>query len=526
MSNENNSINADGEQEVQRVLSLRYQARQRVNFASAQNDVAIIERLEVDNRTEEALTDVRITLRAAPPIIREKVWTIDRIGSEEKFAVRDISTPLDIEHLAGLDEAELGELEFRVEAKGRPTIIDKCRIDLLARDEWGGVRDMAQILAAFVSPNEPAVAGLVKDAARLLESTGHDGSMNGYQSGDPRRAYLLAASIWSAVTGLGLTYAEPPASFERNGQKIRGPGRITNEGLAACLDSTLLLAAAFEAAGLNPVVLFSHGHAWVGVWLCKKDFGHVTEPDVVAVRKAVQAREFASIETTLLTSRPSVGIDQAVDQVRRRLSEDRDPEFVVAVDIKLERRSAQSPFRIAHHEDDVRLNLTLLEFLERDFDLRIPELEGEMPRDESGINLPLIFETMRRKVRDTAGFEVVEEQVSTKAGSNNHRANGAIVGAAIRIPAANRPADRGEHGLLNRESRAQCMALACWIELALEVISVVSTQARPSRNAIGIPRGIESVWKRDSDKVADQVTIVEIVPDEDFGFEPGCAQTS
>ena len=343
MSNDNNSINADGEQEVQRVVSLRYQTRQRVNFASAQNDVAIIERLEVDNRTEEALTDVRITLRAAPPIIREKVWTIDRIGSEEEFAVRDISTPLDIERLAGLDEAELGELEFRVEAKGRPTIIDKCRIDLLARDEWGGVRDMAQILAAFVSPNDPAVAGVVKDAARLLESAGHDGSMNGYQSGDPRRAYLLAASIWSAVTGLGLTYAEPPASFEREGQKIRSPGRITSEGLATCLDSTLFLAAAFEAAGLNPVVLFSHGHAWVGVWLCKKDFGHVTESDVVAVRKAVQAREFASIETTLLTNRPSVGFDQAVDQGRRRLSENRDPEFVVAVDIRRSRSAKIRP---------------------------------------------------------------------------------------------------------------------------------------------------------------------------------------
>ena len=56
-----------------------------------------------------------------------------------------------------------------------------------------------------------------------------------------------------------------------------------------------------------------------------------------------------------------------------------------------------------------RINSTLLEFLKRDFDLRIPELEGELPRDQSGIDVPLIFEIMRRKVRDIAGFEVVEE---------------------------------------------------------------------------------------------------------------------
>ena len=586
-----------------------------MNFASAQNDVAIIEGITVENPTDETLTDIRITLRAAPPVIREKTWTIDRVASGTHLLVRDISTPLDIERLKGLDEAEIGELEFRMEAKGFQTIVERRRIELLARDEWGGVRDMAQILAAFVSPNDPAVAHVLKDAARLLERAGHDGSMNGYQSGDPRRAYMLAGAIWSAVTGLALTYAEPPASFEKEGQKIRGPSRIIGEGLATCLDSTLFLAAAFEAAGLNPVVLFSQGHAWVGVWNVNKDFGHVTEPDVVAVRKAVQAHEFQPIETTLLTKRPTIGFDHAVDEGRRRLAENRDPEFVMAVDIarsraarirplvssgdpdpfepgeteeaspaalptppdfgllpgddsedepetpqdrvarwqrklldlslrnrllnyrdskqtlplrcpsvaafedelaagkkfrgfslndndpfgnrtvspedaqrieeevnrdafergqvvvpltgqemdkrfltlyrrarsdmqeggtntlflaagflrwkktegdtrtyraplvlipvKLERRSAQSPFRIAHHEDDVRINSTLLEFLKRDLTrplhLRIPELEGELPRDESGIDVPLIFEIMRRKVRQVAGFEVVEE---------------------------------------------------------------------------------------------------------------------
>ena len=611
MRNNNNSVEGLDEQPPPRAVSLNYRVVKKVNFASAQNDVAIIERVAIDNPSDAPLVDVRITLRAFPPIIREKIWTVDCIAQATELALPDLSTPLDIERLAGLDEAEYGELEFRVEAQGLATIVEKCRIELLARDEWGGVGEMAQILAAFVSPNDPAVAGVLKEAARLLEAAGHDGSLNGYQSGDPRRAYLLAGAIWSAVTGLGLTYAVPPASFERDGQKVRSPGRITDEGLATCLDSTLFLAAAYEAAGLNPVVLFSQGHAWVGVWICKSDFGHVTEPDVVAVRKAVQAHECVPVETTLLTQRPAIGFDQAVDEGRRRLSEDRETEFVMAVDIarsraaqirplashrvaglsesgtddevapaalpplpdfgflpgesseeatesplgrierwqrklldltlrnrllnyrdskqtlplrcpdigtledaladgkkfrglslndedpfgtrtvspeeaqrveeafvrdafdrsqvvvpltaremnnrflmlyrransdmqeggtntlflaagflrwkksegdtrtyraplvlvpvRLERRSAQSPFRIAHHEDDVRINSTLLEFLKRDFGLRTPELEGELPRDDSGIDVPLIFEIMRRKVREVAGFEVVEE---------------------------------------------------------------------------------------------------------------------
>lgn len=391
---------------------------------------------------------------------------------------------------------------------------------------------------------------------------------------------------------------------------MRDPGRIKSEGLATCLDSALLMAGCFEAAGLNPVVLFSEGHAWTGVWLTERDFGTISEPDVMTVRKAIDAREFVVLETTLLTKKPSVGFEQAVDTARELTSERNEHSFVMAVDIrraraarirplashrseleaeaedvvaspaalprpldlgllpgeaiedeastpadrisrwqrklldlslrnrllnfkdskqtlpflcpdvsaledqladgkkfralalkdedpvgardllakeepklldevakdafakgqiavpltrkeserrllelhrraksdmqeggtntlflaagflrwkksegdtrsyraplllvpvKISRKSAQSEFVIEHHEDDVRFNTTLLEFLKRDFDLKVPELEGDLPRDDSGFDLPRIFEIMRRKVRDVAGFEVVED---------------------------------------------------------------------------------------------------------------------
>lgn len=77
--------------------------------------------------------------------------------------------------------------------------------------------------------------------------------------------------------------------------------------------------------------------------------------------------------------------------------------------VKLERRSAQSEFRLSQLEDEVRINATLLEFLKRDFELRMPELEGELPRDESGLDIPRILQILRHKVRDVAGFEVLED---------------------------------------------------------------------------------------------------------------------
>ena len=605
------TVESANKQKEHDVVTLSSEILPKVNFASAQNDVSIIKRLAIVNPTDSLLKGVRLTLRSTPAIIRDQIWYIDQISAKSEFSIRDVSTKLDLEKLAGLNEAEVGELQFHIDADDRESVVEIRRIEFLARDEWGGLGDMAQILAAFVSPNDLPVAKLLKSAARLLEAAGHDGAIDGYQSGDPRRVYMLAGAIWSAATGLGLTYAEPPASFELQGQKIRGPERIEREGLATCLDLTLFLGAAFEAAGLNSVVMFSEGHSWVGVWLQNSDFGHVTEPDIIAIRKALQAREFVSLESTLLTKRPSIGFEYALDMGARRLSEDREVEFLMAIDVarsraagirplasqvdwkptedetqigvgpavlpplpdfgllpsemvdddpktsqgrieiwqkklldltlrnrllnfrdskqtlpllctdvaaledrladgknyrgisltdenpvgkrgtsleirqqleeeftrdafereqiavpfsakemnnrflqlyrraksdiseggtntlflavgflrwkksesdqrtfrapvllipvKLERRSALSNFKISHHEDGVRINSTLLELLKRDFKIEISALEGELPQDESGVNVPLIFEHVRLKIRDVPGFEVVEE---------------------------------------------------------------------------------------------------------------------
>lgn len=84
---------------------------------------------------------------------------------------------------------------------------------------------------------------------------------------------------------------------------------------------------------------------------------------------------------------------------------------LVLVPVKLERRSAASKVKIAHHEDDTVFNMTLLEMLRQDFNLRIPELEGPLPQDQSGIDVSRIYEIVRRAVRDVPGFEVVEETV-------------------------------------------------------------------------------------------------------------------
>ena len=82
-----------------------------------------------------------------------------------------------------------------------------------------------------------------------------------------------------------------------------------------------------------------------------KDFGAVTEPDVVAVRKAVQAREFLVVETTCMTKRPTVGFEAAIEAVLPRLAEDREHEFAALVDICRARSARIRP--LASHASTV-----------------------------------------------------------------------------------------------------------------------------------------------------------------------------
>lgn len=586
-------------------------------YASYQNAIPVLRSIEINNVDGRHYDNIRVDLISSPAFLRAKTWTIDRLAPGDVLPLGDRRIDPDAAYLAGLNEAERGEITLRLSSG--EDLLDEQRVSvrLLARDEWGGVADMAQLLPAFVMPNDPAVAPILRQAADRLAEHGHHSGLDGYQSADPQRAYMLTAAIYSAIAAMAIHYAEPPASFEARGQKVRRPSTIADERLGTCLDTSLLFAAALEAAGLYPVILLFDGHAAVGVWLVKRTFGHAIEPDQMEVRKALASRELVIFETTGITHRPAMAMEAAQRSLDHRMAEEQASAFVAAIDVrrarsggirplasheaargassaqdetaappqilalpdapafndlpdmeveekpttaagridrwqkklldltlrnrllnfpdskktipflctdvayledrladgaaiqivslpqqnplgerdaalyrevhgrdmhrgfaaealgrdelpspldarqlegrlidlhrqvrndfaeggantlflavgflrwkkkpedqrsyraplllipvKLERRSATAPFRLRFHEDDPRFNATLLQFLERDFDLRLPQFGGELPRDDSGIDVPRILSAMRHAVRDVPGMEVVDE---------------------------------------------------------------------------------------------------------------------
>jgi very-short-patch-repair endonuclease len=317
-------------------------------FASHQNSIPVIRSIRIENSTADSIENARLELTASPAFLRAKTWVIERIMAGEGLTLSDRRIELDAAYLAGLDEAERGDIKLRLLKGDRVLAETIVPVRLLARDEWGGVSDMAQLLPAFIMPNDPAIFRVLRSAAERLAGHGHSSALDGYQSNDPKRAYMLAAAVYSAIAGLGLHYAQPPASFESRGQKVRGPSKIAHDSIATCLDTTLLFAAALEAAGLNTVALLLDGHAFAAVWLVKRTLPKTVENDVAEIRKAIAARELVVFETTGVTHRPAMTFEQAKRVGETKLEENAPQRFISAVDIARSRSAGIMP--LASHE--------------------------------------------------------------------------------------------------------------------------------------------------------------------------------
>lgn len=347
-------------------------------YASYQNAIPVIRSISVENRSSRHWQGLRLELSSTPAFLRPKTWIIDRLIPGDSLPLGDRKIDLDASYLAGLNEAERGEITLRLIAGSEVLNEHRHEVRLLARDEWGGVTDMVQLLPAFVLPNDPAVSTLLRKAAERLAAHGHSSALDGYQSQDPKRTFMLAAAIYSAIASMGLHYAEPPASFESRGQKIRRPTTIAEEGLATCLDTTLLFAAGLEAAGLHPVILMFDGHAAVGVWLTKRSFSNAIETDQMEVRKALASNELIAFETTGVTQRPAITLGAAQRTLDRRLAEEEAHAFVAAIDVRRARSGGITP--LASHES-VRRAI-------HDNELQ-PISELPLPAMPSSSNLPI-----------------------------------------------------------------------------------------------------------------------------------------
>lgn len=344
----------DAPEEAPAPVQLRISAITRLNLADFQNAVPALRELAVVNETDAELAELTISLQAEPPFIQPRTWSLDSVGPRATFHVNQLDVALDGALLSRLTEAEPASLQFVLRSARQPDQVlaqQALTVTLLARNQWGGIGQLPEMVAAFVQPNDPAIDRLLKSAAVALQESGKSGSIDGYGHG-PKRAWELASGIWTAVLRRRLNYALPPASFEHTGQKVRSPGQVLDAGLATCLDLALLFAACLEQAHLHPLLVFTRGHAFVGLWLRQEEFSTAVVDDITAVRKRLKLQELVVFETTLAAQGQAIGFKQAIAQGARQLSEDEEEKFELVVDIRRARMSRINPMAQAQPATD------------------------------------------------------------------------------------------------------------------------------------------------------------------------------
>jgi hypothetical protein len=124
-------------------------------------------------------------------------------------------------------------------------------------------QDLTPYLAAYVTPNVPAILDLLRSAAGHIAS----GSVSSYQVG-AQGVLEQVGALYQALRERGLTYVNSvllsgaiPGVL---GQRIRLPRESLAQRSANCIDGVVLLASALEAASLNPALVLVPGHALLG----------------------------------------------------------------------------------------------------------------------------------------------------------------------------------------------------------------------------------------------------------------------
>lgn len=129
-------------------------------------------------------------------------------------------------------------------------------------DEQGN-RDL---LAVYVTPNDPAVEELLRRAANYTSSGEIWSGYGGHIEDDNGGVLERLQAVWQAEKEYNLTYVSTWVSFTPEAsQRMRLPFEVLEQEGGNCIELVFLYASAVEAMDLEPAIVLIPGHAYLAV---------------------------------------------------------------------------------------------------------------------------------------------------------------------------------------------------------------------------------------------------------------------
>lgn len=220
------------------------------------NDAAQPRRLLVGSHIQEYSHVAETTVTLAPGAVE----MVRQLPALRKPAVQAI-TELTKAELA-VSVRDLDADQIVQQQSYRIALLARNAAPIAARDPHTNAWiDMTPYLAAFVTPNAPAVMETLRRAVERHPEQ----RLAGYQAD----VGLQVNALYDVLRhDIGLAYVQSIISFNPDAaaldQRVRLPAETLRQRSANCLDAALLVASLLEACSLNPALLVSKNHAFVG----------------------------------------------------------------------------------------------------------------------------------------------------------------------------------------------------------------------------------------------------------------------
>jgi very-short-patch-repair endonuclease len=331
-------------------IRVEVQSAPTLNFAMEQSGVPIVSGLRIENAGGESIEGADLTITIRPNLAEEASFRIPKIRAGETVDLGVLDVRIEPGRLRAVREAERAELAWAVHRAGNILVSGRQPIDVLAYNEWAGLRAPPALLATFVTPNAPAIApALARVRDRLRSNTG-DAGLTGYQQHVPERVRAMLRAVYETIASLGMTYVGLPASFEEAGQKIRLADALATEKMGNCLDATVFMASCLEQMGLSPLLVIQKGHAFPGVWLVNDRYHDGVVYDATRLRNSAALGHVAFCDSSSALHDPP--IDFAVAERTALDGLKHDATFVCVIDVPVARRDRYRPLPLRAAESE------------------------------------------------------------------------------------------------------------------------------------------------------------------------------
>ena len=199
----------------------------------------------------------------------------------------------------------------------------KNKISWFREKSDGTIVDLRPFVVVMVTPHDRdnQIETLISEAVAYTER----GAIVGYEPGGTGDFIVdEVEAVFSALRARGMTYTNVPGAYFDGAQNVKLPAESLATGSQNCIDGTLVFASAFEAMGLQPIIVFKTGHAFVGVRLAPGG-------DIVVF-----------VETTMVSAaEPQAALEKGLEQWEELL-QGGDP-FFLAVDVHSYRQVGLTP---------------------------------------------------------------------------------------------------------------------------------------------------------------------------------------